>query len=143
MENFTLVQSLIGGILLGLSAAGMLYFVGRILGISGICSGLITAKRGETLWRGVFIAGLMAGGMTTLLIKPELLHFEVERSTLAVIVAGLLVGVGVRLGNGCTSGHGICGIGRLSPRSIIAVATFMAAGAITVYFINHVLGGRI
>jgi len=143
MENFTPIQSLIGGVLLGLSAAGMLYFVGRILGISGIYSGLITAKRGDTLWRGVFVAGLLAGGVTMLLIKPELLHYEADRSSLAVIVAGLLVGVGVRLGNGCTSGHGICGIGRLSPRSIIAVATFMTAGAVTVYVINHVLGGHV
>ena len=143
MENFTPIASLSGGILLGIASALLLFFVGRIAGISGIFGGLLNAKHDDTLWRAMFIGGLLAGGVAIMWVKPELLSFEVDRSTAAIIVAGLLVGVGGRLGNGCTSGHGVCGIGRLSPRSMIAVATFMTAGSITAIVVNHLLGGRI
>jgi uncharacterized membrane protein YedE/YeeE len=143
MENFTPLASLSGGILLGIASALLLFFVGRIAGISGIFGGLLNAKQDDTLWRAMFIGGLLAGGVAILFVKPDLLRFEVDRSTAAIIVAGLLVGIGARLGNGCTSGHGVCGIGRLSPRSLIAVATFMTAGAVTAIVVNHLLGGRI
>ncbi len=143
MDNFTPVASLSGGILIGIASAALLFFVGRIAGISGIFGGLLNAKRDDTLWRAMFIAGLLVGGVLIQLVEPSLLRFQVDRSTLALIVAGLLVGIGARLGNGCTSGHGVCGVGRLAPRSLIAVGTFMTAGIVTAIIINHLLGGHI
>lgn len=143
MEHFTPIHSLLGGILIGTAAAILLLFVGRIAGISGIFGGLLNAQRGDTLWRALFIAGLLTGGMILQLVAPETLRFELSRSTLALIGAGLLVGIGARLGNGCTSGHGVCGIGRLAPRSMVAVVVFMGTAMLTVYVINHLLGGAI
>jgi len=143
VENFTPIQSLIGGLLIGLASVSMLYFVGRIAGISGIFGGILQAKHGETQWRIIFVLGLLAGGLFMQFFQPELLEFKMERSNVAIIIAGVLVGVGARLGNGCTSGHGVCGIGRMSPRSMIAVVTFMTSGAATAYVVNHLLGGNI
>lgn len=141
MENFTPIASLIGGILIGLAAIGMLFFTGRISGISGIFGGLLTAERGDTAWRAWFVGGLMAGAIFMAFFQPESLAINMDKSQLAVIVAGLLVGVGARLGSGCTSGHGVCGVGRLAPRSLVATAVFMTTGAITVYIVNHIFGG--
>lgn len=143
MEHFTPVSSFLGGMLLGLASAALLFFVGRIAGISGIFGGLLHATRGETLWRACFIGGLFAGGLLVLFLHPTTLTFQVERSVPALIVAGLLVGIGARLGNGCTSGHGICGLGRLAPRSVVAVAVFMAAAVASATIVNHVFGGHI
>lgn len=141
MHNFTPVASLIGGILIGLSAAAMLLMEGKIAGISGIFEGLLRPVRSEMLWKLWFVAGLLAGGLLLRIFLPEAFDFGIVRPYGALIVAGLLVGFGTRLGNGCTSGHGVCGISRLSARSMVATATFIASGAIVVYFVNHVLGG--
>ena len=141
MENFTPLASFIGGVMIGLAAISMLFFTGRIGGISGIFGGLLNAKHGDTAWRLLFIAGLMSGGILMLLFHPPSLDIQVNKSMLAVVVAGLLVGIGARLGSGCTSGHGVCGIGRLAPRSLVASAVFMTTGAIAAIVVNHVFGG--
>lgn len=143
MENFTPIASLAGGIIIGIASAIMLLYVGRIAGISGIFGGLLNAKKGDTAWRGMFIAGLLAGGLVLLAVYPDSLRIQVDRSLGAVIVAGLLVGIGSRLGSGCTSGHGVCGVGRVAPRSLVSVGVFMATGAATAIIVNHLLGGSI
>jgi uncharacterized protein len=140
--TFTPVASLVGGLLIGLAAAMLLATAGRIAGISGIAGGLTTRlPRGEILWRVLFIAGLLVGGATMAVVFPSMFQFGIERSVAAVALAGLLVGFGSRLGGGCTSGHGVCGISRLSRRSIVATGTFMVAGFVTVFVLQHVVGG--
>jgi uncharacterized membrane protein YedE/YeeE len=141
MHNFTPVAALIGGILIGLSAAAMLLLEGKIAGISGICAGVLSPAKGETAWKLSFVAGLLAGGIVLRTFLPSAFDFGIVRPYGALMIAGLLVGFGTRLGNGCTSGHGVCGISRLSPRSIVATITFIASGALTVYLVGHVLGG--
>lgn len=123
------LYALAGGALIGLSAAALMFFNGRIAGISGIFGGLLRPTAGEVGWRSFFVAGLLAGGVVTLLMMPEQMAFTLERPTWALVGAGLMVGFGTRLGSGCTSGHGVCGITRLSPRSITATLTFIATGA--------------
>jgi hypothetical protein len=127
-----------GGLLIGLAAAVLVLFNGRIAGISGILGGLFRAQRGDAAWRVAFLAGLVAApvlyGLFAVLPSPTI---DASESTL--VVAGLLVGIGSRYGGGCTSGHGVCGISRLSPRSLIATATFMAAGFVIVYLVRHAL----
>ncbi|MEZ4474146.1 MAG: YeeE/YedE thiosulfate transporter family protein [bacterium] len=135
------IWPLIGGALIGASAALMMALHGRIAGISGIVSGLITGDRAA--WRAWFVGGLVVGGLAMFALQPAAFTLSADRSLAAVAVAGLLVGFGTRLGNGCTSGHGVCGIARLSPRSIVATVTFIATGALTVLVIRSVLGGRI
>jgi uncharacterized protein len=141
MHNFTPVASLCGGILIGASASAMLLLQGKIAGISGIFAGILKPAKGDTLWKLWFVAGLIVGGILLRIFLPGAYDFGEVRSYPVLAVAGLLVGFGTRLGNGCTSGHGVCGMSRLSPRSIVATATFIATGAIVVYFVNHVLGG--
>ncbi len=143
MENFTPVASLVGGVLIGLAGAAMLYFNAKIAGISGIFGGLLQTRKNDTLWRLLFVAGLLCGGIVIRIFYPEALDFSVDRSMPAIIAAGLLVGFGARLGNGCTSGHGVCGIGRLAPRSIVAAATFIITGSITAIVVNQLFGGAI
>jgi uncharacterized membrane protein YedE/YeeE len=143
MENFTPLPSLAGGILIGLSAALLLLFNGKIAGISGITGSLWMPKAGDIGWRLAFVTGLLVGGVAIYAAWPSLFAHEVERSVMAVGAAGLLVGFGTRLGNGCTSGHGICGLGRLSVRSVVSVGTFMMTGALAVYVINHMFGGAL
>ena len=143
MEHFTPIASLIGGMLIGLSAALLLLFDGKIAGISGIVGGVLNPVKDDTLWRLVFVAGLLTGGGLFHQVSPQSFAIEISRSTSALILAGLLVGFGTRLGNGCTSGHGVCGISRLSTRSILATATFMATGIATVFVITHLLGGTL
>lgn len=143
MENFTPIASTIGGILIGLSAAALLLFNGRIAGISGILSGAIQPAKDGFSWKAAFIGGLIVGGAVMFALQPELFAITIERSYLALGAAGLLVGFGTRLGNGCTSGHGVCGLSRFSARSLVATLSFMAAGAITVFLVNHVLGGSV
>lgn len=133
--------SLFGGLLLGISATLLMLFNGKVAGISGIVTYAISATKGDVLWRYLFLAGLVLGGwlgaQSTWSEMP--LSFS-GHSGFYYAMAGLLVGVGTRLGNGCTSGHGICGIGRLSLRSIVATMTFMLVAGITVFFTVHVLG---
>jgi len=143
MENFTPVASLIGGILIGLSASAMLFFNGKIAGISGIVAGLLSPMEKDNLWRATFVAGLLTGGFILRLVSPEAFAINIARSGITFALAGLLIGFGARLGNGCTSGHGVCGVSRFSVRSIIATATFVAIGALTVYVVDHLLGGAL
>lgn len=143
MENFTPISSLIGGILIGLSASLLLFFNGKIAGVSGIVGGILSPVKNDTLWRVFFVAGLLMGGFIFYQAFPQAFAIEISRSTSALILAGLLVGFGTRLGTGCTSGHGVCGIGRFSTRSILATVTFMATGVLTVFIINHLLGGAV
>ena len=143
MENFTPLASLSGGILIGLSAAAMLLFNGKIAGVSGIVGGLLSPTHNETLWRAVFVAGLVTGGLIMAQFTPHSFNIGVSRSGGALILAGLLVGFGTRLGNGCTSGHGVCGTSRGSVRSIVATMVFMATGVAVVYLVNHVLEGTV
>lgn len=143
MESFTPIASTIGGLMIGVAAAGLLMFHGRIAGISGIAGGIFRRERGDITWRVMFLVGLFSAGVVWHFFRPLDYRFEIERSTLALIVAGLAVGVGTQLGSGCTSGHGVCGIGRFSKRSTTATVTFMATAAITVLIVNEVLGGSI
>src|SRR5579883_791802 len=143
MQNFTPLQSLIGGLLIGVSASAMLLLDGKVAGISGIFAGILRPVRGETLWKGCFLAGLVAGGLLLRLLLPQAFAVGLVRSPAALMAAGLLVGYGTRLGNGCTSGHGVCGVSRLSRRSIAATAVFLATGALTVFVINHLFGGSL
>ena len=143
MDTFTPFASLLGGVLIGLSASAMLFLHGRIAGISGIAGGLVNPKRGDTAWRLYFIGGLVAAGIIAALLAPSQFQVGIERSSWAVAIAGLLVGFGSRLGSGCTSGHGVCGITRFSPRSSIATATFLTTGAIAAFVVGHLFGGSV
>lgn len=138
MENFTPWSALAGGALIGLSAVVLLLFRGRIAGISGILSGVLSPQRGDMSWRWLFLIGILLGAV---LLQP--LGFEIPTMPQAplglYIAAGLLVGIGTKLGNGCTSGHGICGIGRFSVRSMVATLVFMAV-AIAVVFLREQAG---
>lgn len=136
MENFTPWTSLMGGALLGLSATLLMLFSGKVAGISGILNGLLTPKKGEFLWRLFFIIGMAS---SILLLSPFSIELpELSGQPLVFIIAGLLVGFGTRLGNGCTSGHGIVGIGPLSRRSIIATCVFIGVAAFVVFLRLHV-----
>lgn len=129
---FTPWTSLAGGILIGVAAGMLLVLNGRIAGISGIVGGLLSPKRGEIAWRLAFVGGLLAAPLIMLLAgRPAIPRIDAGFGML--IAAGLLVGIGTRYGGGCTSGHGVCGLSRLSPRSLVATLTFMAAGVVTVY----------
>jgi hypothetical protein len=134
----TLLTALAGGILIGLSALAMLGLLGRITGISGIYAGVITAESGA--WRWAFIAGLIGGPLVYHLLSNSVAPAASAAGWPMIIAAGLLVGFGARYAGGCTSGHAVCGIGRLSPRSIAATATFMATGMLTVAITRHLLG---
>jgi uncharacterized protein len=136
--HFTLIQSLAGGLLIGLAAGALVLGMGRILGAAGIVGGIVDPRPGDVGWRASLILGLLLAP-TVLSLLTTVKAPAIESSWPALIVAGLLVGFGTRLGSGCTSGHGICGISRLSPRSIAATALFMASGFATVFIIRHVL----
>ena len=137
MENFTPVSALIGGGLIGLAAAVLLLFNGRIAGISGIVGDLLGPVGGDWGWRIAFVLGLIAGPLAYQLIDGRMLCVTIDAQLPILIVGGFLVGFGTNLGSGCTSGHGVCGIARISPRSIVATAVFMLAGMITVYVVRH------
>ncbi|NOI74920.1 YeeE/YedE family protein [Vibrio coralliilyticus] len=125
--------SLIGGVLLGLSATMLLMINGKVAGISGILNGVLSPKRNDLFWRLLFLIGMVAGGALSVIVIGVEIPSTESIPTFTLIMAGLLVGFGTRLGNGCTSGHGICGVGRLSFRSIVATAIFMVVAALTVY----------
>ena len=131
-------MSLLGGALIGASASMLLALEGRIAGISGILGGLLQPMRGEVAWRALFLLGLLVGGAAMYWRAPAFFGVS-ARPTWVIAVAGLLVGFGTRLGGGCTSGHGVCGISRLSTRSIVATVTFMIGGALSAYLVLHVL----
>lgn len=136
--TFTPLASALGGMLIGLSALLLLLFNGRIAGLSGIMGGLLPPFPGDWRWRLAFIGGAILGPALYMALAGPV-AFAVPASTLALALGGIVVGIGVTFGNGCPSGHGICGIGRLSPRSIVATLIFMAAALVTVFVIRHVL----
>jgi uncharacterized membrane protein YedE/YeeE len=136
---FTPWSALAGGVLIGIAAAMFVLLNGRIAGISGILGGLLKPLRGDVSWRVAFLAGLIGAPLAYTLFAnaPEV---RIDAGYGALVVAGLLVGIGTRYGSGCTSGHGVCGLSRLSPRSLVATVTFMAAGFVTVFVVRHLLG---
>lgn len=138
-EHFTPWASLGGGVLLGIASAMFLLLNGRILGISGIVGGLLAPRRGDIGWRLAFLLGMGAAPFVfAALLPPELLPVvRIDASEPVIALAGVLVGVGTRYGSGCTSGHGVCGLSRLSPRSLVATLSFMAAGFAIVYLLRH------
>jgi uncharacterized membrane protein YedE/YeeE len=143
MAPFEPIGPLAGGALMGLSAAMLWLFPGRIAGISGLFEGVLRPRRGDLGWRLAFLAGLAAGALIMLWLRPGSFDSSLVRSRGAVVLAGVLVGFGTRFASGCTSGHGLCGVGRLSIRSIAATVTFIGTGAVTVAVINRLLGGSV
>ncbi|SEN18171.1 hypothetical protein SAMN04488003_110101 [Loktanella fryxellensis] len=138
---FTPLQSLGGGVVIGLAAVLLMGLHGRIFGATGILTGIVApASRPDFTWRAVLLAGMVSGPLLVLALTGAMPAVDVPVSTAMLIVGGLLVGVGVTFSSGCTSGHGVCGLARLSPRSAASVATFMLATAATVYVIRHVIG---
>jgi len=138
-NHFTPLTALAGGVLIGIAAAMFALLNGRIAGISGVLGGLLRPVKGDRAWRIAFVLGLVGAPVVYLLVaalpKPQ-----IDAGYGALIVAGLLVGIGTRYGSGCTSGHGVCGLSRLSPRSLVATAAFMGAGFVTVFVVRHLLG---
>ena len=141
MHDFTPLAALAGGALIGLSASVLLLFNGRIAGVSGIYASAVGAAPGDRAGSAAFILGLLAVGLAVRAFAPALLASSWLPSGPLAVVAGLVVGVGPRLGGGCTSGHGVCGLSRLSVRSLVATATFIAAGSATVVVVRHLLAG--
>ncbi len=140
MSHFTPLASAVGGALIGLSAAWLWFSLGRIAGISGIFGGVLRRWSADHWWRLAFLLGLVGGP----LLVAEFWHtpdIVIEAGPSRIVIAGLLVGLGTKLGSGCTSGHGVCGIARLSPRSMAATAVFMTVAALTVLVTRHVIGG--
>jgi hypothetical protein len=139
--NFTPWSSLTGGIVLGIASALFILINGRILGISGILGGLLPPKVGDTTWRIAFLLGMFAAPTVFHAVVPAeyITAPRIEATEWMIVVAGLLVGIGTRYASGCTSGHGVCGLSRLSPRSLVATASFMSAGFVTVYVVRHLI----
>lgn len=139
---FTPWASLTGGVLIGLSATLLMLTLGRVMGATGILSGLIRPASGDDFaWRAALVAGMVTAPALPWLMSGDMPAVEVPVSTAALMLGGLIVGLGVTYGAGCTSGHGVCGMARLSPRSIAATITFMIFTGLTVYLIRHVIGG--
>ena len=141
MANFSPVSAAIGGVLIGLSAVLLMLFTGRVAGISGILAGCFSFDRGDKGWRVAFVAGLILAPLISAALGHAVQPPDMPASWPTIVMAGLLVGFGTRLGGGCTSGHGICGVARLSARSIAATAIFMAAAIVVVALTRHVFGG--
>ncbi|WP_297769153.1 YeeE/YedE family protein [uncultured Roseovarius sp.] len=138
---FTPVQSLVGGVLIGLSAVLLMFLQGRIMGATGILSGLLTANTsGDKGWRAAMVLGMIAGPILVFALTGQMPAVDVPVSWPMILIGGFIVGIGVTFGSGCTSGHGVCGMARLSRRSISATITFMIACFITVFVIRHVIG---
>jgi len=132
--NFTPWSALIGGALIGLAAAGVWWLLGRLAGVSGILGAAMNSRGEELAWRAAFLAGLFIAGLAAVVLLPDRVHFDLQAGYGKVLLAGVLVGLGTQLGSGCTSGHGVCGVSRLSLRSVAATLVFMAAGMVTVFF---------
>ena len=139
--HFTPWSSLTGGIVLGIASALFILINGRILGISGILGGLLPPKVGDTTWRIAFLLGMFAAPTVFHAVVPAeyITAPRIEATEWMIVVAGLLVGIGTRYASGCTSGHGVCGLSRLSPRSLVATGSFMSAGFVTVYVVRHLI----
>jgi uncharacterized membrane protein YedE/YeeE len=140
ITQFTPFEALLGGSLIGLSAVLLMAFHGRIAGMTGVLSGAIKFN-GDAGWRIAFLVGAIAAPVVLLAITGSPLPFQADIPVWAILLSGLIVGIGVTYGGGCTSGHGVCGIARLSMRSIVATVTFMVTTALTVFVIRHILGG--
>jgi uncharacterized protein len=140
MTNFTPYSALFGGALIGLSAVLLRLFNGRIAGISGIVGGALARRSGETLWRLAFLAGLIAAPLLYRSFGGAM-PFAITHAAPLLIVGGLLVGIGTRMGGGCTSGHGVCGLAQMSPRALVATLTFLATAIATVFVARHLVGG--
>lgn len=136
-----MIHALFGGLLIGLSATLLLLFNGRIAGICGILAAAVLPEGSDRAWRWLFLAGLLGGTLLWHLLSGAAVPLPTRASPWLVVVAGFIVGYGTQMANGCTSGHGVCGLGRLSPRSLVATVSFMLAGALTVFVVRHVLGG--
>lgn len=141
MTEFTPVLSLLGGALIGLSAVLLMAFHGRIAGMTGVLTGLLPPVSSDWAWRAAFLAGAVVAPMLILGLSDHAIAYSSPVPTPWIIIGGLIVGAGVYFGSGCTSGHGVCGIARLSPRSIVATVTFLGTAMVTVFVIRHVLGG--
>ena len=145
MEHFTPLSATIGGILIGLAATLLWAVNGRTAGISNIAGQIYPVRKGDTLWKVIFLVGLPVGAWIGFEVGPSIFSEipatlpTIDAAPLTLVFAGLLVGVGTRVGRGCTSGHGICGLARFSVRSVVAVATFMATAMVTVYIVRHVV----
>ena len=138
-NSFTPWASLAGGVVIGIAAAMFVLLNGRIAGISGVLGGLLKPVRGDISWRVAFVAGLLGAPLLYALVA-DLPRPQIDAGYAGLVVAGLLVGVGTRYGSGCTSGHGVCGLSRFSPRSLVATAAFMLAGFATVFVARHLIG---
>jgi len=141
MENFTPLSALIGGALIGLSAAILWVSAGRVAGISGIVGGLINPAEGDAGWRIAFLIGLLAAPLVYWAAAGRLPSITIGASLPLLLAGGLLVGFGTRMGGGCTSGHGVCGMARLSSRSLVATLVFMAGGFAATFVVRHLVGG--
>ncbi|MET1412972.1 YeeE/YedE family protein [Roseibium sp. HPY-6] len=142
MTDFTPLQSLTGGLLIGLAAVALMMLHGRIAGISGIVNGLLSLQFNQDwTWRAAFVAGMILSPLVLLVVTGGVPEIEIPVSTPLLAAGGFLIGIGVTLGSGCTSGHGVCGMSRLSGRSITATLTFMTTALITVFVIRHAFGG--
>ena len=140
MPNFTPVSALIGGLLIGFSAMILLLFNGRILGVTGITGGILQPQRKDLLWRVLFLSSVAMAPVLYSAVTTKPILIEVTDSLPTLIIGGFLVGFGACAGSGCTSGHGICGLGRLSKRSLVVTVTFMATSIVTVYVMRHMIG---
>jgi uncharacterized membrane protein YedE/YeeE len=141
MNDFTPVSALVGGALIGLAASLLLLTHGKVAGISGIYGGILRRGTSDRSFRLAFVAGLLVAGLAVRLLFPSAFHTSWSATLPVALMAGVLVGFATQLGNGCTSGHGVCGISRLSARSLVATVTFMAAGIGAVFVVRHVIGG--
>ena len=139
MENFTPVSGLVGGLLIGLAVTLLLVLNGRIGGVSGIVGGLLTFEGRDLDWRAAFVAGLVIGALAYVLATGAASLVQVETSLPVILVGGFLVGFGTRLGSGCTSGHGLCGLARFSKRSVVATSVFFGVAILTVFLTRHLL----
>lgn len=137
--HFTPWSSLSGGVVLGVASAIFILINGRVLGISGILGGLLPPKAGDTFWRLAFLAGMFAAPWVYSVLAPAefITAPQIDANYAMIVIAGLLVGIGTRYASGCTSGHGVCGLSRMSPRSLVATISFMAAGFVMVYVVRH------
>ncbi len=140
MENFTPLAALAGGIMIGVSASVLLLVTGRIAGISGIAGGLVQPARHDALWRLLFLAGLVVGVLAWQVVRPGDVTPTFDAALPVIALGGLLVGFGTRIGGGCTSGHGVCGMGRRSLRSFVATAIFLVTAGATVFAVRHAIG---